>query len=158
MIRSPRGQIYVTADSGFSTENSETLMRQEIDASSVPSTSSSNINRDNQLVWSSPFRNGLNPQITRQIAISNCLLDMAQSAKTPLGVNPFWKSGATPPIEWRQWFFTLKMAILARDSIEVDKLHTLKRQHTDLFYPTLPTYDFFLWILFEQPQLKLQNF
>ena len=102
MIRSPRGQLNVTAHSGFPLENSETHMRQEIDSSSVPSTSSSNINTDNQLVWSSPFRNSLNPQITREIAYSNCLLDMAQSAKTPLGVKPFWESGATPPIEWRQ--------------------------------------------------------
>ena len=66
---------------------------------------------------------------------------MAQSAKTPLGVNPFWEQGATPPIEWKQWFSTLKMAIMARDSIEVDKLLKLKPQPTDLFYPTLPTYE-----------------
>ena len=66
---------------------------------------------------------------------------MAQSAKTPLGVNPFWEQGATPPIEWKQWFCTLKMAIMARDSIEVDKLLKLKPQPTDLFYPTLPTYE-----------------
>ena len=141
MIRLPRGQLNVTAHSGCPLENSETHMRQEIDTSSVPSTSSSNINTDNQLVWSSPFRNSLYPQITRQIAYSNCLLDMAQSAKTPLGVNPFWESGATPPIEWRQWFSTLKMTIMARDRIEVDKLLKLKPQPTDLFYPTLPTYE-----------------
>ena len=115
-------------------------MSQEIDTSIVPSTLSSNTNTDNQLVWSSPIRNSLNAQITRQIAYSNCLLDMAQSAKTPLGVNPFWESGATPPIEWRQWFSTLKMAIMARDRIKVDKLLKLKSQPTDLFYPTLPTY------------------
>ena len=141
MIRSPRGQLNVTAHSGFPLENSGTHMRQEIDTSSVPSTSSSNINTDNQLVWSSPFRISLNPQITRQIAYSNCLLDMAQTAKTPLGVNPFWESGATPPREWRQWFSTLKIAIMGRDSIEVDKLLKLKPQPTDLFYPTLPTYE-----------------
>ena len=102
MILSPRGQLNATAHSGFPLENSETHMRQEIDTSSVPSESSSNTNTDNQLVWSSPFRNSLNPQITRQIAYSNCLLDMAQSTKTPLGVNSLWQSGATPPIEWRQ--------------------------------------------------------
>ena len=66
---------------------------------------------------------------------------MAQSAKTPLGVNPFWEQRATPPIEWKQWLSTLKMAIMARDSIEVDKLLKLKPQPTDLFYPTLPTYE-----------------
>ena len=93
------------------------------------------------MVWSSPIRSSSNPQITRYIAYSNCLLDMAQSAKSPLGVNPFWESGATPPIEWRQWFSTLKMAIMAGDSIEVDKLLKMKPQPTDLFYPTLPSYE-----------------
>ena len=141
MIRSPRGQLIFTAQSGFPLENSETHMSQEIDTSIVPSTSTSNTNNDNQLVWSSPIRSSLNPQITRQITYSNCLLDITQSAKTPLGVNPFWEIGATPPIEWRKWFSTLKMAIMARDSIEVDKLLKLKPQPTDLFYPTLPTYE-----------------
>ena len=141
MIRSPRGQLKITAQSGFPLENSETHMSQEIDTSIVPSTSSSNTNIDNKLVWSSPIRNSLNPQITPQIAYSNCLLDMAQSAKTPLGVNPFLESRAKPPIEWRQRFSTLKMAIMARDSIEVDKLLKLKPQPTDLFFPTLPTYE-----------------
>ena len=66
---------------------------------------------------------------------------MAQSAKTPLGVNPFWELGPTPPLEWKQCFSTLKMAIMARDKIEVDKLLKLKPQPTDLFYRTLPTYE-----------------
>ena len=116
-------------------------MSQEIGTSVVSLPSPDDTDSVNQLVWSNPVWSTLNPQITRQIAYSNCLLDMAQSAKTPLGVNPFWESGATPPIEWRQWFATLKMAIMARDSIEVDKLLKLKPQPTDLFYPTLPTYE-----------------
>ena len=66
---------------------------------------------------------------------------MAQSAKTPLGVNTFWETSATPPIEWRQWSSTPKMTIMARDNIEVDKLLKLKPQATDLSYPTLPTYE-----------------
>ena len=75
------------------------------------------------------------------MAYSDTLLIMAQSAKTQLVVNLFWESGATPPIEWKQWFSTLKMAIMARDSIEVDKLLRLKPQPTDFFYPTLLTYE-----------------
>ena len=100
-----------------------------------------NTDSPDQLVWSNPIHTNLHPQILRQIAFSDNLLHMAQSAKTPLGVNPFWEQGATPPIEWKQWFSTLKMAIMARDSIEVDKLLKLKPQPTDLFYPTLPTYE-----------------
>ena len=65
---------------------------------------------------------------------------MAQSAKTPLGVNPM-EAGATPPVEWKQWFATLKMAIISRKNIEVDKLMKLKPQPADFFYPTIPTYE-----------------
>ena len=77
-------------------------MSQELNRSSISSTLSNNTELDDQLVWSNPVRNTLNPQITRQFSFSDILLDMTQSAKTPLGVNPFWETGATPPIEWRQ--------------------------------------------------------
>ena len=73
MIQSPRGQLNVTAQSGFPLEISKSYLSQKLDTSNVPSTSSSNSNTDNQLVWSSPIRNSLNPQIT-QIEYSNCLL------------------------------------------------------------------------------------
>ena len=68
---------------------------------------------------------------------------MAQSAtpKTPLGTPVFWESGANPPSEWSTWFGTLKMAIMARDNLVVDKLLRLKPTRAELFYPTLPTYE-----------------
>ena len=141
MIQSPRGHLKSIATSGFDFQQVENLMNQESNPSLTSSFNTDNTNIQNQLVWSNPIHNTLNPQIVRQLAFSNNLLIMAQSAKTPLGVNPFWESGATPPIEWKQCFSTLKMAIMARDSIEVDKLLKLKPQPTDLFYPTLPTYD-----------------
>ena len=53
------------------------------------------------MVWSNPIHNTLNPQIARLLAYSDSLHIMLQSAKTPLGVNLFWESGATPPIEWK---------------------------------------------------------
>ena len=37
--------------------------------------------------------------------------------------------------------FPVKMATMARDNIEVNKLLKLKPGPTDLFYPTLPTYE-----------------
>ena len=91
-------------------------------------------------MWTTPIHSPLNPQITRQVAYSETLLHMAQPARSPLGVNSFWESGATPPLEWKKWFSTLKMAIMARDNIEVVKILKLKPQPIDLFYPTLPTY------------------
>ena len=141
MIQSPRGLINVTAQSSFPAQGTENYIDQDSDTSSTSSSHINNTETDNQLVWSKPSHNTLNPQIARQLAYSDTLLIMAQSAKTPLGVNLFWESEATPPIECKQWFSTLKTAIMARDSIEVDKLLRLKPQHRDLFYPTLPTYE-----------------
>ena len=68
---------------------------------------------------------------------------MAQSAtpKTPLGTPVFWESGANPPSEWSTWFGTLEMAIMVRDNLVVDKLLRLKPARSELFYPTLPTYE-----------------
>ena len=141
MIQSPRGQIHITAQSSFPSSTIENSIDQNLDSSIPVSPHTQNIDSTNQLVWSNPIRNPLHPQILRQLVFSDNLLIMAQSAKIPLGVNPFWESGATPPIEWKQLFTTLKMAIVARDSIDVDKLLRLKPQPTDLFYPTLPTYE-----------------
>ena len=141
MLQSARGQINVDAQSGFPLEAIENRMNQELNTSVESPTESTYTDIDNHLVWSNPIRTTLNPQITRQLAYSNILLNMAQSAKTPLGVNAFWDSGAKPPTEWKHWFSTNKMAIIARDIIEKDKLLRLKPQPTDLFYPTLPTYE-----------------
>ena len=133
MIQSARGQKNVAAKSGFPLEAIENRMDQELDISITSPPQSNYTDSDNQLIWSNPIHTTLNPQITQYLAYSNTLLHMAQSAGSPLGVNPFWESGATAPIEWRQWFSTLKMAIMARDSIEVDKLIRLKPQPKDLF-------------------------
>ena len=141
MVQSPRGQINVTAPIGFPIETVETYMNPDQNITSSPTQNIHNTDSPDQLVWPNPIHTNLHPQILRQIAFSDNLLHMVQSAKTPLGVNPFWEQGATPPIEWKQWFSTLKMAIMARDSIEVHKLLKLKPQPTDLFYPTLPTYE-----------------
>ena len=83
---------------------------------------------------SSPFGADLHQHIARD--------NMAQSAiKTPLGVPLFWETRANPPIELSRWFGTLKMAITARDNLQVDKLLKFKPSRTELPYPTLPTYE-----------------
>ena len=68
---------------------------------------------------------------------------MVQSAipKTPLGVPVFWESGANPQSEWNTWFRTLKVAIMARDNLVVDKLLKLKPSRAELFYTSLPKYE-----------------
>ena len=76
-----------------------------------------------------------------QLLDSISTLHMALSATTPLGLNQFGESGVNPPNESKQRFATLKMAIMARDNIQIDKLLKLKSSAADLFYPTLPTYE-----------------
>ena len=63
---------------------------------------------------------------------------MAQSSRSPIGVNLFWETGANPPIEWQSWMATFKMAVMAQHILEVEKLLRLKPARTELFYPTMP--------------------
>ena len=63
---------------------------------------------------------------------------MAQSSRSPIGVNLFWETGANPPVEWQPWLATFKMAVM-KHNIEVEKLVRLKPARTELFYPTMPT-------------------
>ena len=70
---------------------------------------------------------------------------MAQSVLVPLsrsqvGISFFWDSGMDPQVEWPTWATTLKLAIMAKDSINVDSLLRQKPEAKDLFYPAEPTY------------------
>ena len=53
---------------------------------------------NNQLVSTNKHKRSLSPSILRQLEYSNTLLYLAQSPKTPLGVNPFSEAGANPPL------------------------------------------------------------
>ena len=70
---------------------------------------------------------------------------MAQSAtkdsgKSPLGIQPFWeKATLEPPIRWEFWRIQLKIAILAREGIEVDLLLVDPPEHVLL--PPEPAYE-----------------
>ena len=64
---------------------------------------------------------------------------MAQSSRSPIGVNLFWETGANPPVEWQTWLATFKMAVMAQNNIEVGKILRLKPARAELFYPTKPT-------------------
>ena len=43
---------------------------------------------------------------------------MAQSSRSPIGVNLFWETGANPPVEWQPWLATFKMAVMAQHNID----------------------------------------
>ena len=45
------------------------------------------------------------------------------SGISPLGIQPFWeKATPEPPLRWEYWRTQLKLALLAREGIEVDLL------------------------------------
>ena len=49
---------------------------------------------------------------------------MAQLALTrsPIGVALFWEKGAQPTTTWEKWIITTKLAISAKENIQVEKL------------------------------------
>ena len=48
---------------------------------------------------------------------------MAQSAiaKSPIGVTLYWDNGPQPNIVWEKWFETAKLAITAKENIQLSK-------------------------------------
>ena len=42
--------------------------------------------------------------------------------KSPIGVPLFWESRANPVIEWQMWFSTFKMAVMAKENMQVEQL------------------------------------
>ena len=61
MIQSPRGQLKITAPSGFPFQQVENLMNQESNTSFTSSFKTDNTDTQNRLVWSNPIHNLLNP-------------------------------------------------------------------------------------------------
>ena len=68
---------------------------------------------------------------------------MAQStmARSPLGVNFFWDKGHQPEIEWEKWLATVKLAIMVKENIQVDKLLQPRPENEEHEYPTEPHYE-----------------
>ena len=68
---------------------------------------------------------------------------MAQSAiaKSPIGVTLYWDNGPQPNIVWEKWFETVKLAITAKENIQVEKLLRPRPQNAELDYPHEPCYE-----------------
>ena len=69
--------------------------------------------------------------------------NMAQSAmaRSPLGVNFFWDKGHQPELEWEKWLATVKLAIMVKENIHVDKLLQSRPENDELDYPSEPHYE-----------------
>ena len=90
MIQSPRGSINFPAPTSFDHQfNPGQLDTSKTHIQNYTRLHNNNTDSSNQLVGNNPIHSPLSPQITRQVAYSETLHHMAQSAKTPLGVNPF---------------------------------------------------------------------
>ena len=64
----------------------------------------------------------------------------AESKKTPLHVDAFSeKQTATPPLTWDKWTHQWKLALLAKEEIQLELL--LKEPPATVTYPTEPTYE-----------------
>ena len=61
--------------------------------------------------------------------------------KSPIGVPFFWESGANPLNEWQAWFSTFKMAVKAKENMQVEQLLRNKPTLNNLFHPTIPSYE-----------------
>ena len=61
--------------------------------------------------------------------------------KSPIGVPLYLESGANPIIEWQTWFSTFKMAVMAKENMQVEQLLCIKPTTNHLFYPTIPSYE-----------------
>ena len=68
---------------------------------------------------------------------------MAQSAMapSPLGVHFFWDKSNQPELDWEKWLATIKLAIMVKENIQVDKLLQPKPENEELDYPTEPHYE-----------------
>ena len=62
---------------------------------------------------------------------------MAQSvmARSPLGVNFFWEKGHQPDLDWDKWISTVKLTIMVKENIQIEKLLQPKPGIEDLDYP-----------------------
>ena len=80
-------------------------------------------------------------QLDPLIAIEyNMAQSAADSKNTPLHIEAFWeKPTATPPLTWDKWTQQRKLALLAKEGIQLDIL--LNDPPAAITYPPEPTYD-----------------
>ena len=70
----------------------------------------------------------------------NMAQSAAESKKTPLHVDAFWeKPTATPPLTWDKWTQQWKLALLAKEGIQIDNLQN--DPPTAATYPSEPIYE-----------------
>ena len=61
--------------------------------------------------------------------------------RSPLGVNLYCDKGNQPELDWKNWLSTVKLAIMVKDNIQVEKSLQPKSESEDLDYPAQPHYE-----------------
>ena len=61
-------------------------------------------------------------------------------ARSPLEVHFFWDKSHQPELDWEKWLATVKLAIMVKENIQVDKLLQPRPENEELDYPTEPHY------------------
>ena len=62
-------------------------------------------------------------------------------ARSPLGVHFFWDKSHQPELDWEKWLATVKLAIMVKENIQVDKLLQPWPENEELDYPTEPHFE-----------------
>ena len=62
-------------------------------------------------------------------------------ARSPLGVRFFWDKSHQPELDREKWLATVKLAIMVKEIIKVDKLLQSKPENEELDYSTEPHYE-----------------
>ena len=62
-------------------------------------------------------------------------------AKSPVGLTLYWVNGPQPNIVWEKWFERVKLAITAKENVQVEKLLRPKPHNRELDYPHEPMYE-----------------
>ena len=62
-------------------------------------------------------------------------------ATSPLGVNFYWDKGHQPDLDWDKLLSTVKLAIMVKDNIQLEKLLQPQPESEDLDYPAQPHYE-----------------
>ena len=68
-------------------------------------------------------------------------MEQSTLARSPFGVNVFWDKDHQPELYWEKWLATVKLAIMEKDNIQVDKVLQPRPENDELNYPTEPHYE-----------------
>ena len=90
--------------------------------------------------WEKPTITHPHFRATSALIEYNMAQSAAHSRKTPLNIDAFWeKPTITPPLSWDKWTQQWKLALLAKEGIQIETL--INGPPSAVTYPPEPTYE-----------------